>query len=997
MLHTGSVLKCGGVPKSRTVAKETEASDWSLLVEQEKWEEVKNRLSALVNAPPGTLKLGHDKRGNGVAGMLAAAAPLEVVKLMLSKGVDPNEREADQFQQKSGCGMSRASRTPLWMAAQRGRNEVVRLLIEYGARCERVRSPGTFSSKFMFGKVKDRLEKLWKYDFPAARAEYLRHLGPGDEIDESQALGEEYSPLYWAVARGDMPMFKDLLNGGGDVNEKGRLGESLMYVAASHGRVDMMRELHKLGCKHGTPQGDGHSISPLADERRYNPVLHAANLETLNVLVEELHYPVPETMWVPVVSTRDADMHKRWDILDERTTTQMEQDRDLLFTEMLRRIPTLPKNVTRVVLEAPGENALRVLIDRGFDVNKRKKNNMSALFHACRNANVQLVRGLLAAGASVRLAIPEWEYESSDYVASGGTLLHASMHGNWSCPNEDREECARLVFEAGCDPLWKDSCGVTGLALALNEGFGTLAMSMLQEVSARMEVDLEKLEEGEFAPEDCFPDGFRAEEELEVEEEDEGCPPLLHLFAQNRIAKAVEILVNLGADPSMAETRSSCGLTPLHYALWGPSDWSDAERPSKEYEKRQNKKRRQTTDQSDEESSGAEEEEKAAAKRTELIMTAETVAMLLRLGANAVHAENDKGWTPLHVLKNDADNLLAGGSIAKLFADAEGAMEAHDKKGLTPVQHALGLLRRDAFDQLRLVSQPSVKALLQGLDRAWDVAAALDILFEVYGKDEVQKLIVGPVAAGWLGAVRSDPAEVAARLPANYVKENAVELITSTLSSKSRRAASVLKAVVDAGFQLIEMPDPMLLARQAVEGMDTSHASTGLLRTVFAAKPAGLGANHPVDEKGTTPLMWVMQERQSINPSCLEIMLELGADPLLANQEGDTALHYAARVGPGRGSNREGPLECPWARILIEKGASVEQPNAKGETPVMLAAASAPAPRPGSTGGFAGFAAGGSTGGFAAGGSTGGSTSGTTSSVPLPFSVASPPKKRRKG
>ena len=96
----------------------------------------------------------------------------------------------------------------------------------------------------------------------------------------------------------------------------------------------------------------------------------------------------------------------------------------------------------------------------------------------------------------------------------------------------------------------------------------------------------------------------------------------------------------------------------------------------------------------------------------------------------------------------------------------------------------------------------------------------------------------------------------------------------------------------------------------------------------------GLDPNLRSPRGGVTLLMCALGGTD-VSPETVAALLDAGADPNLAAQDGQTALHWAAR-GLGRASD---PARLAALEQLIRRGGDVERESAQGETPLRLAVA----------------------------------------------------------
>lgn len=131
---------------------------------------------------------------------------------------------------------------------------------------------------------------------------------------------------------------------------------------------------------------------------------------------------------------------------------------------------------------AQGDNeAARRLIDTGFNVNTKNKDNLTALHVAVEHGNLEIVRLLLEKGANVNIKnkeklTPIWMIDTEDEKTAIEIFrLLISKGADVNVPNEDKEtllmlacendsiEAAKILLAAGANPNLKDEDGETAM------------------------------------------------------------------------------------------------------------------------------------------------------------------------------------------------------------------------------------------------------------------------------------------------------------------------------------------------------------------------------------------------------------------------------------------------------------------------------------------------------------------------------------------------------
>ncbi|KAJ5169200.1 uncharacterized protein N7482_004794 [Penicillium canariense] len=178
---------------------------------------------------------------------------IEIVKLLLDKGADPNINEVH------------SGRTPLYYAAEKGYNEVVKLLLDKGANpnTNEVRD-GRTPLHCAVGKGYNEVVKL-----------LLDKGANPNSKDRSKIIRVVWTPLYYASVIGHNEMVKQLLDEGFDPNiNEVRGGWTPLYYAVENGHGDIVKLLLDKGADPNIDEVHG-GRTPLnyADEKGHNEVV----------------------------------------------------------------------------------------------------------------------------------------------------------------------------------------------------------------------------------------------------------------------------------------------------------------------------------------------------------------------------------------------------------------------------------------------------------------------------------------------------------------------------------------------------------------------------------------------------------------------------------------------------------------------------------------------------------------------------------------------------
>ncbi|KXX79231.1 Ankyrin-1 [Madurella mycetomatis] len=309
--------------------------------------------------------------------------------------------------------------TPLMIASQHGRNEVVRILLSHGAAVSALNA-----------KRQSALHLACHSGHFESAQLLLAH---GARIDDATANGK--TPLIFASISGHPDVCRLLLEAGAFANARDAEGKTALYHASSHGHGHVVEVLlsHGAPTETVTPQGDTalHIACEKGHARAVGALLsHGAGLEAtrasdgLSALGIAMWYQrrgvlapliLFQTQQDPIGYPKETALYAaaEWG-LGEAVDALLEAGADMNALDGHGQ--TL---VARAAREGKAD-AVSCLIEKGADVNKADKFGAMPIHRAARGGNLRVTEFLLSAGADV---------EGRD--AKGLTPLHlAAVYGS---------------------------------------------------------------------------------------------------------------------------------------------------------------------------------------------------------------------------------------------------------------------------------------------------------------------------------------------------------------------------------------------------------------------------------------------------------------------------------------------------------------------------------------------------------------------------------------
>lgn len=406
-----------------------------------------------------------------VLGQAASFAPLEINRLLLDYGADPNNGlgsavmqgrhdlvrillEAGADPQHDGSNLP-----PLVVAQFRNDVEMVNLLLEFGA----VGGPMyTMALRASSPDATEAIERgngtYWLRDVRAGNVKAVQvHLDKGVDLDIVDERDE--TALMVAASSGDLEMARMLLEAGADPNKKSESGRHLsLHRAILKDHLELVRLLLESGANLNTEDQGGLTPLILASQRR--------NEEIVALLVE-----AGAQLGIVEYALLDQSNAVRT-FLREGTSVDYanEAGQTALMAAALRAdVPLMMDLLGRgagletrdrsgqtplfYALYGGNEDAIRFLLNRGADVSATSNHRMTVTQKMVMAGNVEILRLLLERGAP----LDGWLDQP---------LLALALLGE----NQQQEKdwvIVRILLEFGVDPNAKDLVGEPILAVAI--------------------------------------------------------------------------------------------------------------------------------------------------------------------------------------------------------------------------------------------------------------------------------------------------------------------------------------------------------------------------------------------------------------------------------------------------------------------------------------------------------------------------------------------------
>jgi ankyrin repeat protein len=694
------------------------------------------------------------------------------------------------------------------------------------------------------------------------------------------------TPLYSAVMKGDLPIVRQLLECGVDVDRPSAQSWTSLKSAAHQGNEDIVRALLEAGADPN-----------IADDSGYTPLMNAVSREHEDIvrLLLEFHAS-------PDIQGGDIPEDEEW-IAGRSALMDAVASGNLAITQ--------------------------ALLEHDADTELRDGQDMTALGGSLHAASSEMVDLLLSAGADL------------DAVGPPGSAF-AMLMGY----GESKLDVAQVLLEHGFDPDTVTAGGMSMLQIAArvgSVGFTTLLIESGVDVLFRSRVNCTAFDLAANYEFDEVADLLRNSMNRAVPEidrqDDQGATPLMKAVKAKDLS-AVKSLLAQGADASRRDRR---GDTPLSFAVVHGLDEIVAELRQSGAERLDESAASGTAslvgaaqvgalgtvlDLLD---AGIDVDETNADGETALIAAAAAhpglIRVLARKEADLSHRD-DSGRTA-YMAASSADRKL----IVKALTEAGAPVEEVEPEELAQVRAQLAV-DDDSHDPSELLTASfsgnavavsrliAMGADVNQQDEEARTPLALALIGLVQGSTRRRRerdflqIIDSLLAAGaspssvpipsiMLGAMTGRPHIVAALLKAGASLDSTMEVPGENDDHSER--ANALTLALSSGESGEKSGDRVSLVLIAA-GIDLSfREESGSTAAHLAARNGRVvplrellkrnpDLKEATDRQGVTPLMECVEGNQL---DCLKVLLDAGADRDARNAEGRTARDLALAVGHG--------------------------------------------------------------------------------------------------
>jgi len=270
------------------------------------------------------------------------------------------------------------------------------------------------------------------------------------ETDVNYRYPDESTPLMWAVYEGKADEVARLIKAGADVNAHNKYGSNAMQLAAEVANVPILEMLLKAGADADSPNPEGQTALML--------VARTGNVEAAKLLVKHGATVDAREGWGDQTALMWASARRHPEMMEFLISKGADVDARSKWRDYQRHITSeaRAKNMDTggltPLLYAARENCVecvKVLIERGADIDKTDPDRVSPLLLAVRNTNWDIAKLLIEAGADVDL----WDmYGQSPLYAVSSRRTETAVTSIDQLNQASGTEVMRMLLAKGANP-----------------------------------------------------------------------------------------------------------------------------------------------------------------------------------------------------------------------------------------------------------------------------------------------------------------------------------------------------------------------------------------------------------------------------------------------------------------------------------------------------------------------------------------------------------------
>ena len=444
------------------------------------------------------------------------------------------------------------SKTVLMIACQKGHIDAMNVLLHAGADINSADNTGaTWIHSAVIGDSKETLQAI---------------INLGADVDTTNKHG--VTALMIACSKGNIDIINILLNAGADHNITDTTGASWIHYAVDGGNKETLQAIINLDADINASNNE--SVTALMFTCR------KGNTDIINVLLNAGADPNIADMngktWVHHAVTSDCSKEIVQSVIDLGADVNTTNNRNVTALMEackegnLDTIKTLlnagaDPNIADIdghtwihyaIIADNSKETVQSIVSLGADVNTTNNHSITALMIACMKGNIDAVDVLLHAGADPNIADTDVE-----------TLIHYAV----------QEDCSKEILQAtidhGADVNSTNMYGETALLIACKKG-NIDAIHVLLNAGADPNIANAKDETciHHAIVEGCSKETLQAiiNHGADVNSTNKNNVTSLMTACENGNIDAIDVLLNAGANPNIADTES---VTCIHHAVNG--------------------------------------------------------------------------------------------------------------------------------------------------------------------------------------------------------------------------------------------------------------------------------------------------------------------------------------------------------------------------------------------------------------------------------------------